>query len=153
MPEDNTNNYKPLTITKHLSASREAVWDAWTNPEKLAQWWSPDGFTVPTCELDVRPEGKAHIVMQDASNMQYPMTAVYKEIIKPERLVWINTPEDNTGKALFSIRQTILFKEDGEGTTLEITAEVLSAGPDAAPYLAGMEAGLTQALNKLANVS
>ena len=150
MADDQT--YKPLTMTRTFQASREKVWDAWTNPDAFSKWWSPDGFTVPTCELDVHVGGRAYVVMRGPDGTDFPMESTYEVVTKPERIVWLNRPLDKEGKPLFEIRQTITLTEDGTSTTLEITAEVVSAGPDAAPYLSGMEEGLTQSLQKLSNL-
>ncbi len=48
---------RELTMTRIFDAPRELVFKAWTNPEHVAQWWGPKGFTNPVCELDVRPGG------------------------------------------------------------------------------------------------
>ena len=60
-----------------------------------------------------------------------------------------NAVLDNEGNKLFEVLQTLTLIENGTKTDFELTAEVLSATPEAAPYLAGMEPGLKQALGKL----
>lgn len=52
------SDYKPLNIKRTFEVSRQAVWDAWTQPEKFKQWYMPAPFTVPFCEFDVRPGGQ-----------------------------------------------------------------------------------------------
>ncbi len=150
MPDDN-QSYEPLNITRTFAAPRAIVWKAWTDPKIFSQWWNPDGFTIPICELDVRQGGTVHIVMRGPDGTDYPMDGTYIEVVETERIVWTNWPLDNKGKPLFEVRQTITLTEENGSTTLDISAEVLSAGPNAALPLSGMEAGLTQCLEKLAN--
>ena len=53
----------------------------------MAQWWGPQGFSNPVCEMDVRPGGALRIVMRAPDGAEYPMSGVFREVIKPERLV------------------------------------------------------------------
>src|SRR5271154_3427625 len=55
---------KEFVITREFDASRELVFQAWTDPKHLAQWWGPRGFTCPRCEIDVRPGGLIRIDMR-----------------------------------------------------------------------------------------
>jgi len=50
-----TNN-PSVVLTRVFDAPRELVFKSWTDPEHMAQWWGPHGFTTPVCELDVRPD-------------------------------------------------------------------------------------------------
>jgi len=150
MPIDNeTPEYKTLNITRTFDAPRELVWDAWTQPEQFAQWYAPDDFTIPVCELDVRPEGKVRIDMKGPDGTVYPSSGEFKEVAKPEHLAFTNSPLDGDGNQLFVVLHTLELAETDGQTTLNLTSEVLSAGPDAAPFLAGMETGLNQAIQKL----
>ncbi|HYT14944.1 MAG TPA: SRPBCC domain-containing protein, partial [Burkholderiales bacterium] len=57
-------NERTVVITRVFDAPRELVWRAWTDPRHMAQWWGPQGFTNPVCEMDVRPGGALRIVMR-----------------------------------------------------------------------------------------
>jgi|SRR5581483_3066833 len=142
--------YKKLTIKRTFDAPLEVVWQAWTNPEQFAKWWSPDGFTVPVCELDVKAGGVFHVEMEGPDGTLYPTIGQFREVSEPKQLSFTNTPMDNNGKKLFEVLQTVRFSANGDKTEIEVVSEVLSATPQAAPYLAGMESGLNQALGKLA---
>src|SRR5688572_4859340 len=48
---------KPFEISRLYDATRQKVWQAWTEPERLKHWWGPRGFTVHTCKVDLRPGG------------------------------------------------------------------------------------------------
>ena len=149
---NDTKQYKTLHITRSFNAPRGAVWDAWTKPEQLARWYAPDPFTVPVCELDVAPAGKLRIDMKSPDGTVYPSSGEYKEVSKPERLVFINSPLDAAGNKLFEILHTVILTEESGKTIMNLTSEVLHAGPGAAPYLSGMEAGLNQAIQQLENL-
>jgi uncharacterized protein YndB with AHSA1/START domain len=141
--------YKPLTITRTLNATAQAVWDAWTTPEQFKQWYMPAPFTVPSCEFDVRPGGKLRIETQDPQGNIMPVVGEFTEVEQPKKLVQIDTLLDADGNKLFDVRHSLTLTENNGQTTLEITSEVLWAGPNADQFLSGMEPGLNQALDQL----
>ena len=56
-----------LIMERVFNAPRELVWRAWTEPERFASWYGPQGFTVPTCEMDFRVGGSYSLVMRSRS--------------------------------------------------------------------------------------
>lgn len=87
-----------LVITRTIDAPCSLVFNAWTDPRHMAQWWGPHGFTNPVCELDVRPGGAIRIVMRAPDGTDYPMTGVFHEIKEPERLVITTAVDDKDGQ-------------------------------------------------------
>src|SRR3984885_10858283 len=75
-------------MTRVLAAPRGVVLRAANDQQHVAQWWGPTRFTNPRCELDVRPGGAIRIDMRGPDGTVYPMSGVYQEIVKPERLVF-----------------------------------------------------------------
>lgn len=140
-----------LVLTRVFDAPRELVFKAWTEPERLQRWWGPNRFTNPVCEVDVRPGGTIRIHMRAPDGMVYPMTGVYHEVVTPERIVFTSVALDGNGDALFEILNTVTFAEDGGKTTLTLHAKVVKVTAAAAPYLAGMETGWSQSLDRLAS--
>jgi uncharacterized protein YndB with AHSA1/START domain len=140
---------RELVITRVFDAPRELVWKAWTEPERMARWWGPRGFNTPVCELDVRPGGAIRIVMRGPDGAEHPMTGVFREIVKPERLVFFSAALDEEGKPLFEGTNTVTFSEQGGKTTLTMVARVIKSTPKAARNLDGMEIGWTQSLERL----
>ena len=98
---------KELVLTRVFNAPRERVWKAWTDPNQVAQWWGPAGFTNPRCEVDVRPGGVLRIDMRGPDGTVYPMSGVYREVVSPERLVFTGSALDEKGKPLFEVLNTI----------------------------------------------
>jgi uncharacterized protein YndB with AHSA1/START domain len=86
-----------FVLSRVLEAPRELVWKAFTEPERMAQWWGPKGFTVIDSKMDLRPGGIYHYGMKapDGSAMWGKMT--FREITPPERIVFINSFSDEAG--------------------------------------------------------
>ncbi len=139
---------RELVITRVFDAPRSLVFKAWTDPRHVAEWWGPQGFTNPVCELDVRPGGAIRIHMRGPDGTLYPMTGVYQEIVEPERLMFTSAALDEEGNPLFEVLHTVTFAEQGGKTTLTLQARVVKTTAKAAPYLAGMQAGWTQSLER-----
>ena len=80
-----------FTITRVFDAPRELVWKAWTDPEQVARWYGPRGFSTPrsTITMDVRRGGTFALTMVDDNDgTEYPSGGTFLEVEEPERLVW-----------------------------------------------------------------
>jgi uncharacterized protein YndB with AHSA1/START domain len=144
-----TNEAQELVLTRVFDAPRELVFKAWTDPQRVAQWWGPRCFTNPVCELDVRPAGAIRIHMRGPDGTVYPMTGVY-QVVEPERIVFTSAALDAEGNPLFEVLTTVTFVEQDGKTKQTLHARVIKRTAEAAPYLKGMEAGWTQSLERLA---
>ncbi len=143
------NEEQELVLTRVFDAPRELVFKVWTDPKHVAQWWGPQGFTNPVCELDLRPGGAIRIHMRGPDGTVYPMTGVYQEVVQPERLVFTIAVLDANGNPMFEVLTTVTFAEQSGKTKQILRARVIKRTAQAAPYLAGMEAGWTQMLDRL----
>ena len=142
---------RELVITRTFDAPREIVFKMWTDPNHMAQWWGPNGFTNPVCELDVRPGGAIRIDMRDSDGTVYPMTGTFREIVRPERLVFTAEALDQSGTVVLEVLNTVIFEEKNGKTTLTLQARVTKVTGEGVSYLEGMEAGWTQSLERLAS--
>jgi len=106
----NTKN-RELFITRVLNAPVDLVWEAWTSPEHIANWWGPDGFNNTIYTMDVRPGGLWHFMMHGPDGTDYENKSIFKEIVKFERIVYehISYPKQLV---------TISFEARGEQTLL-----------------------------------
>jgi uncharacterized protein YndB with AHSA1/START domain len=138
-----------VVITRVFDASRALVWQAWTDPKMMAQWFGPRGFSNPVCELDVRKGGSLRIVMRGPDGNDYPMKGVFREVVAPERLVFSNIAVDKDGNHLLEGETAVTFAEQGGKTTLTLKTHAVGLVPLATQMLAGMEAGWTQTIDKL----
>jgi len=141
---------KGLTKTRILNAPSELVWKAWTDSKHLTNWWGPQGFTTPVCEMDVRPNGSIYIEMKGPDGTIYPMKGKYLEIVKPERLVLTSAALDKQGNPLFEEFNTITFTEEGDKTKFTMISNFSNVTPEAEPYLEGADEGWNQTLDRMA---
>jgi uncharacterized protein YndB with AHSA1/START domain len=152
-------------ITRVFDAPRELVWKAWTEPKRMAQWWGPNGFTNPVCELDVRPGGAYRIVMRSPDGVDYPLKGVYREVVLPELLVytvdvsehpkdWHGLLQKNLEGHPADISKPVLhkvsFEAEGAKTRVTIRNIFESAALRDAFVKTGMEQGWGQSLDRLA---
>jgi uncharacterized protein YndB with AHSA1/START domain len=79
---------REIVITRVVDAPRELVWTAWTDPKHVVQWWGPQGFTTTIEKMDVRPGGVWKHVMHGPDGTDYPNKSIFKEVVKPERIVY-----------------------------------------------------------------
>ena len=138
---------REITITRVFDAPRELVWKAWTEPDQLARWWGPRGWTTPpsAITMDVRPGGLFRLTsISDADGAEMPTEAVYREVVEPERLVVDEVAEDAWHSGAVTV---ITFTDLGDSrtemvfhTTIQTTEEMRDAA----------EAGLASALDRLA---
>ncbi len=77
-----------LVLERVVDVAPELVWKAWTTPEYLKQWFTPAPWKTVGCEIDLRPGGKFHTVMESPEGQQLPNTGCYLEVVPNERLVW-----------------------------------------------------------------
>ena len=138
-----------VNFTRVFNAPASLVFKAWTDPKHMAQWWGPQGFTNPVCEMDVRPGGKILIHMRSPDGTVYPMTGTFREVVVPERLVFTAVAEDDDGNALLEGLCTVTFEEQGGKTTLTVHETAVGYAEVAKQMLAGMETGWAQSLERL----
>jgi uncharacterized protein YndB with AHSA1/START domain len=96
-----TQELTSLSIVRHLRASPERVFRAWTDPKILARWFFPnEGFDVPTAETDVRVGGRYRIVMRSPEGKLHDVSGTYREIVENRKLVfswaWASEPQAET---------------------------------------------------------
>lgn len=105
-----------LSITRLLPAPRALVFQAWGEPEHLARWWAPFGFTTLSVEADFTVGGAWRACIRSPEGEDYRMHGVYREIAAPERLVFSHAWEDATGADGDGTLVTVTFAPSGEGT-------------------------------------
>ena len=112
-----------LRLSRTFNAPRERVFDAWTDPEVLREWWSAMPTMKPTlAEVDLREGGRYRLGMQDSeSGREHVVVGEYREVRRPEGLAytwtWEGSPELTGGETLVEIE----FREDGDGTEVVLT--------------------------------
>src|SRR6476620_583434 len=92
-----TTKSPDFVISRVLDAPRELVWKCFTDPERMKQWWGPKGFVVIASKMDLRVGGTYHYGMKAPNGAAMWGKFVYREIVPPERLVFINSFSDENG--------------------------------------------------------
>jgi len=145
---------REITLIRLIDAPRERVFKAWTDAKQLAQWWGPNHFTNPVCEVGARPGGAIRIDMQGPDGIVYPMDGVFQEVVSPERLVFTSRAFDaKSNKTLIEALNTVTFTDEGGKTKLTVVARVIELAPEFAAAAAGMEEGWSQSLERLQALS
>jgi len=90
-----------------------------------------------------------YIEMKAPDGVVYPMKGEFKEIIRPEKIVFVSGALDNNGNTIFEVMNTVTFEEDGKNTKLTLHAVVDNVSDEAKPYVGGMDEGWSQSLVRL----
>ena len=110
-----------IRLQRLLPASPQEVFDAWTDPESLQQWFCPETVSLAKVELDVRVGGHFRIVMRDETK-DLAHTGEYREIVPPQRLVFTWR---SSGTYDQETLVTVEFHGRGKMTEIELTHELL----------------------------
>lgn len=138
---------REMVLTRVLDAPRELVWEVWTDPQHIGQWWGPRGFTTTTYSMDVRPGGVWRFVMHGPDGVDYKNKIVYIEIVKPERLVY-NHGDDEGEAGQFHV--TVTFAAQGGKTKVTMRVLFASAAERDKVVKSGAVEGGKQTLERLA---
>lgn len=106
---------REIVITRLLDAPCERVFQAWTEPEDIAHWWGPNGFTTTIHEMAVKPGGVWRLTMHGPDGVDYPNQIEYTEVTPPERLVYVHR-----GDSDHTFHVTVTFEEEGGKTRLTL---------------------------------
>lgn len=112
---------KNLIVTRVLNAPRELVFEVWTDPEHLAHWYGPNGFTITTHEIDVKPGGVWKFMMHGPDGRDYPNKIIFSEVVKPEKLVYHHASDDDTEPVSFHV--TVTFEAEEGKTKLTMNSD------------------------------
>ena len=96
------------------------MFKAWTEPEHVARWWGPQGFTTTFCDMDITPGGKFRFCMRSPEGTDHWKRGVYREIVAPERVVFTFAWEDAAGNPGHELLTTVTFAEHGSKTKLTL---------------------------------
>ena len=107
---------REIITARVFDAPREFVWKAWTEPEHIAQWWGPIGFTTTIHEMDVRPGGAWRFILHGPDGVDYKNHSVFIEVAESMRLVY-----DHISGPKFHV--TVTF--DDEGGKTKVTMRML----------------------------
>ena len=157
-----TQTTRPFIISRTFDAPRDLMWKAWTDADRLARWFGPKGASIVHSKNDLRPDGTYHYGMKMPDGSMIWGKWVYREVVKPERLVFVNSFSDENGGTTrhpmaedwpLEWLSTITFTEEDGKTTVNVHWVPLNATDvERATFDAGhasMTGGWTGTLDKL----
>lgn len=121
---------KDFVVSRVFDAPRDLVWKAWTEADRLKEWFGPKGVTIPTVKMDLRPGGVCLYAMRMPNGQEMWGKWTFREVVAPERLVLISSFSDPSGGVTrhpmsptwpLETLSTTTFVESGGKITLSIT--------------------------------
>jgi uncharacterized protein YndB with AHSA1/START domain len=121
-----TETKSDFVITRMFDAPRDKVWRCFTEPERMKEWFGPKGSTVVESHMDFRVGGTYLGALRSGDGPVMWAKFVYREIVTPERLVWVHTFSDAAGGLTrhplsptwpLQLLTTVTFEDAGAGKT------------------------------------
>ena len=143
-----TPSEREIEMTRSFDGPAAQLFDAWTRPEHLPHWMlGPEGWTMPVCEVDLRPGGAWRFAWRKADGAEMEMTGRYVEVERPTRLV----TTESWGGGWPETVNTLTLAEEADGRTT-LTQRVLYPSREARDAAAetGMKQGVALSFNRLA---
>jgi len=148
---------KEVVFEREFDTPLDTVWQAWTDPKMLKEWWGPNNVSIPECEVDLRVGGKIYIVMEAGEAMgpykgtRWPMEGKFTVVETNSKLsytakAWTEGQEGAT--EIDQVTELALADENGK-TKLKLKVAINKTGPNAGMAAQGMQGGVNQQLDKL----
>jgi uncharacterized protein YndB with AHSA1/START domain len=139
---------REIAFTCCLQRSARLLFEAWTTPEHLRQWWGCEGSSITHCAMDLRVGGSWSLVMRMADGSDHPFYGTYREILRSSRLVYTecyDMPQFGRPEWL----TTVTFDESQTGTLVTHNIQHRSREVRDGHLKAGMQEGTVQTLTRL----
>ncbi len=139
-----------VVITRLLDAPPALVWEAFTTPEHVVKWFGGDGFTSPSCQMDVRPGGLWKHVLRAPDGSEFAVASVFLEVDPPRLLSWKNAAEPGPG-APPAVQHTVTLEAVGQKTRWKLVAEFRTTQDRETSVRMGFAVVITQSIERLAH--
>lgn len=129
-------NDNSFTLSHEFDAPVEKVFDAWTNPDHLKQWFPSQGYSMIFAKSDIKPGGMSHYCLASEHGLEVWGMMFYKDVIAPAKLSYTQVYSNEQGgiephpmikKFPVEIFTTVMLDEKNGKTTLDLTWEPLNA--------------------------
>jgi len=107
----NDTKDREIFLSRTLNAPVALVWEVWTQPEHIANWWGPTGFTNTISTMDMRAGGEWNLVMHGPDGKDYINKSIFKEVILHKKIVYEHVSYPR-------LVATIEFAEQGDKTLI-----------------------------------
>jgi uncharacterized protein YndB with AHSA1/START domain len=141
-----TPSDREMVMTRVFDAPRDLVFEAHTSCEHMSNWWGPRRYEVVGCEIDFRPGGTWRIVHRGPDGNEIAFHGEYREIVRPERIVWTFGFDGMPGDPG---PETMVFEEHDGRTTLTTTSVFGSIEERDGALESGMESGAIETYERL----
>jgi uncharacterized protein YndB with AHSA1/START domain len=111
-------NTSSISIVRLFDAPRELVFESWLRTHSLSAWFAPNGFTVTSCDVDVRQGGRWMVEYRSEAGDVHREFGEYREIARPERLVFTLTQQDGHGNTGPQTLVTVALTQHGTKTEM-----------------------------------
>jgi uncharacterized protein YndB with AHSA1/START domain len=152
------SSHQEIVVTRVVDAPRRLVFEAWTRPELLMQWWAPKGCTTPFCKVDLRVGGVFHYCMRLPEGQEVWGLGTYRSIVAPEEISYTDQFADADGNPVSPAHYgmsadhpaeamvTVTFREHDGRTTLTLRHSI----PEPVVERGATEQGWIEMLDRLA---
>jgi uncharacterized protein YndB with AHSA1/START domain len=141
-----TPSDREIVLTRVFDAPRDLVFEAHTSCEHISRWWGPRRYEVSSCEMDFRPGGAWRFVQRGADGTEHGFRGEFREIVRPERIVWTFEYEGMPGHV--SVDTLTLEERDGK-TALTATSLFDSVEDRDGMLQSGMQEGAAETWDRL----
>jgi len=144
---------RTLTMERTFNAPRELVFRAWSEAEHLNNWWVPGPGWTSVNDVDFREGGRWHYCFRSPEGEESWGLAHYREIVTPERIVYVDTFADAEGNRLEGTPEMVIsidFADAGGKTTVTTTTQFASVEDFDATVGMGMVEGMGETWDRLA---
>jgi uncharacterized protein YndB with AHSA1/START domain len=142
---------REIVFTRRFEAARPLVFKAWTESDHLMQWWGPREWPLAVSKMDLRPGGVWHYCMRSTDGQESWGKATYREIVEPERLVYVDAFSDPEGNSIApEATVTITFAESNGGTLVSIHTLYENPADRDRVVEMGVMPGMSETLDRLA---
>jgi uncharacterized protein YndB with AHSA1/START domain len=147
-----TPSDREIVMTRVFDKPRKLLFEAFTEPEHLQRWLlGPDGWSMPICEVDLRPGGAFRYVWRnDADGREFGIVGSYRELAPPERIVHVERFDDPSMPGDSVVTTT--FVERGNTTTVTMTILYESRAVRDMALGSGMDGGVSASFDRLAGI-
>lgn len=125
---------REIHTSRMYNASRERVFDVWTDPAHISNWWGPKGFSTTTESMDLRPGGEWLFVMHGPDGRDYQNRVVYREVVRPERLAYRHTGVGDDDPVKFEVTVDFIARGDCTEVKFQLVFDTREMYTDATQY-------------------
>ena len=111
-----------ILMTRTFDAPRELVWTAFTDPRHVSKWYGGGAFGGFVRAMDVRKDGLWQHTIRFTDGREVEMDFVYVEVIRPQRLVWTNSPAKPLPSGMMNVLNTVTLEDAGRKTRWQLVA-------------------------------